>query len=417
MNPQLSSNSASALLATINESPNTQHNSYVYSESDAIVPQTSMQWDNLTKSSGDSSSLGSLHWDINKNGRMTKMVLGLRFAVTATTTSTLSPNWAINCIHEINISSGGRIIQRMTKENLLAHISEQPYYVQGAYADGCHLAVGTTELAVGTVNKDFFLNLAGFRERNKTSMNTSFLQPLRVTVRFTDFTKAHAVLGGNVVSLVDDHSLLYVQYRNLQEPIDSATIQSNFGDGLLSQLVTTYSAENPTSFTPTDTNEHPYTVQLRETSCVQSMYISVVREIGTGSAAGTKGIGCPLEINNIEFSSNGNSYVNVPAKMIQLYATQSVHGDKGFGAANWGSLNSVENGGCKFIYKIDFGQGSTDRNILTNLLSFRELASPSITVKFTAETTDPHKIYVCYKRSELSNTVSSNGRYAIALSN
>ena len=411
-NPQLQSNAASALLATINESPNTQHNSYVYSETDAIVPQTSMAWDNLTKSSGESNSLGSLHWDINKNGRMTKMVLGLRFALKATEASAMGPNWAMNCIHEINISSGGRIIQRLTRENILAHISEQPFYVQGAYVDGCHLKAGVTTTANGTVNKDFYLNIPGFWERNKTSLNTSFLQPLRVTVRFADFTKTH--LSTTSIELIDDHSILYVQYRNMQDPIDSATIQSNFGDGLLSQLVTTYSAENPVAFTPVDADEHSYPVQLRETSCVQSMYIMVTKDIGT--SPGTTGVGVPLAINNIEFSSNGNSYINVPAKMLQLYGTQSVHGDKGFGAANWGETNSTENGGCKYVYKIDFGQGSTDRNILTNLLSFRELASPTVAIKFKGST-DPHTFFVCYKRSELSNTVSSNGRYAIALSN
>lgn len=410
-NPQLQANSASALLSTINESPNTQHNSYVYSETDAIVPQTSMAWDNLTKSSGESSSMGSLHWDINKNGRLTKMVLGLRFTLTGSTAGTMGPNWAMNCIHEVNISSGGRIIQRMTRENLLAHISEQPYYVQGAYVDGCHLKAGTTA-QTGTQTKDFFLNIPSFYEKNKTSLNTSFLQPIRVTVRFGDFTKT--AVATTTVSLVDDHSILYVQYRNLQDPIDSATIQSNFGDGLLSQLVTTYSAENPTAITPVDTDEHSYTVQLRETSCVQSMYIMVIRDVATN--VGLAGYNVPLAINNVEFSSNGNSYVNVPAKMLQLYGTQSVHGDKGFGAANWESENTLENGGCKFIYKIDFGQGSTDRNILTNLLSFRELASPSVTIKFASAAT-AHKIHICYKRSELSNTVSSNGRYSIALSN
>jgi hypothetical protein len=422
-NPQLQSNAASALLATINESPNTQHNSYVYSETDAIVPQTSMSWDNLTTQSGDNSSLGSLHWDISKNGYLTKMVLGLRFKVTSSSSGgseTLHPNWAMNCIHEITVSSGGRTIQRMTRENLLSHISDMPYYVQGAYVSGTLLKSSTTASPANSTNKDydFFLNIPGFWEKNKTALNTSFLQPLRVTVRFANFANVTSS-AEVVVSLVDLNTRLYTQYRNLQDPIDSATIQSNFGDGLLSQLITTFSQENAMSIKPpTQDVEAPYVVELKETSCVESMYIMVMRE-PEGGAVGTSQ-GQPLKINNIAFSSNGNNYVDVPASMLQLYGTQSVHGSKGFGSTNWENENSVENGGCKYIYKIDFGQGDVDSNILSNLLSFRELAAPKVTIKFAPDGDGEgkaHNIYVTYKRSELSNTVSSNGRFQIALSN
>lgn len=420
-NPQLSSNAASALLATINESPNTQHNSYVYSETDSITPQTSMQWDNLESQSGSSASSQSVHFDINKNGYMTKLILGLRFhAAASSATGLLCPDWVLNCISEISISSGGRVIERHTRESLFAHISECPSYVKGAYAAG--LGLSATATPVGTnagdaIDKDVFLNIPGFWEKNKTSLNTSFLQPLRVTVRFANFANVTNATD-TVVTLDDAYTRAYVQYRNMQDPVDAATIQSNYGDGLLSQLITTYSQENPVTYkSATTAVSKPMKMQLKETSCVESMYIMLVENPAVGSNAQT---GRPLKLDHIEFKSNGNSYVNLPAELLQLYGTQSTHGSKGFGAANWDLTNSVEDGATKYVYKIDFGQGDTDRNELTNLLSFRELANPEIIVKHTPDSTAFNKdvnLFVTYKRSELSNTVSSNGRFAIALSN
>jgi len=425
-NPQLSSNAASALISTINESPNTSHNNYVYSETDAIIPQQSMQWDNLDKSSGDSASLSSLHWDINKNGILTKMVLGLRFLQTGSATGNLCPNWAVNCISEINISSGGRVIQRMTREGIMAHISEQPLYVKGGYISGCLMdSAVTATAATSNVPKDFFLNLYGFWEKNKTALNTSFIQPLRVTVRFADFENVCLLTSTTSVALDSDYSKLYCQYRNLQDPVDAATIQSNYGDGLLSQLITTYSQENPFSFkaeTATSDAAKEYTVNLKETSCIQSMYIFVMvapaKNPTDVNIQGTQGK--PIKINNIVFRANGNNFVDVPGSLLQLYGSQSIHGSKGFGATNWENGTAYQSGGTKYIYKIDFGSGDTDQNILSNLLSFRELASPQVIITYATEEHTrgaEHQIFVCYKRSELSNTVSSNGKYSIALSN
>ena len=51
-NPMLQSDAASALISTISESANTTRNSFVYSETDNIVPYQSVQWDNITASSG-----------------------------------------------------------------------------------------------------------------------------------------------------------------------------------------------------------------------------------------------------------------------------------------------------------------------------------------------------------------------------
>ena len=420
-NPQLASNASSALLATINESPGTANNSYVYSETDAITPQTSMQWDNLVKSSGSAASGQSLHWDINKNGYLTKIVLGLRFRFnqgTPAISNYMAPNWAVNAISEITISSGGRVIDRWTRESLFAHVSEQPDYVQKAYVAGLGMqALHKPLTVVDNVTQDVFLNLPGFWEQNKTALNTSFLQPLSVTVRFSNWAN---ISSGDITLETDsDYTRLYCQYRNMQDPVDSATIQSNYGDGLLSQLITTHSQENGKTFTAEATDAvTEYTVDLKETSCVESMYVMMIMNPVAGDNVEA---GIPQKINNIEFKSNGNSYVNLPAELLQLYGTQSVHGDKGFGACNYDTENSEANGNMKYVYKIDFGQGSTDRNELTNLLSFRELSNPQVTVKFQAATTQVQSskihLFVTYKRKELSNTVSSNGKFQIALSN
>ncbi len=432
-NPQLSSNAASALLATINESPNTQHNSYVYSETDAIVPQTSMQWDNLVPASGSSVSSGSLHWDVNKNGYMTKMVLGFQFYCDYTGTASgagapaLAPDWMLNCISEITISSGGRVIERHTRESLMAHISELPDYVRKAYVGGCHLDGTPTVLATPTATTkqtvfDVWLNVPGFWERNKTALNTSFIQPLRVTVRFADFANVtSATVTGTdaedcALAMTNANSICYVQYRNLQDPVDAATIQSNYGDGLLSQLITTYSQENPQKFTSPSSGSDSFSINLKETSCVETMYIMVMRNQAKGDNTLR---GCPVKLDNIQFKSNGNTYVNLPAELLQLYGTQSTHGSKGFGATN-DDTSTDNTGATKYVYKVDFGQGDTDRNELTNLLSFRELAAPQVIVDYTPATANQntdHWIFVCYKRSELSNTISSNGRFGIALSN
>ena len=110
----LQSDAASALISTISESANTTRNSFVYSETDNIVPYQSVHWDNITASSGKPVSGSTMHFDLNKMGIITRMVLGLEFTASdGTAKCNVVGNPFIKCMHRAH-----HVDQRRTHNQL-----------------------------------------------------------------------------------------------------------------------------------------------------------------------------------------------------------------------------------------------------------------------------------------------------------
>jgi hypothetical protein len=422
----LQSDAASALISTISESANTTRNSFVYSETDNIVPYQSVQWDNITASSGKPVSGSTMHFDLNKMGIITRMVLGLEFtAADASNTCTVVGNPFINCIEHITLTSAGRTISYLNRASILARMAEQPDFIQKGFIDSCRMDAAPQDL-VTTPTKNlvyrFYLPIAGFWDIAKYSLQSNFLQPLRVSLKF-------GVIDDVIISTTGALSItesgktgphLYVQYRNLSDPQDQSLIQANYSDGLLSQVIQNMSNENPVSKTLVAENgDNEFVIPLKDTSCVETIFIMLsISPSNKSSGSNGQSIGVPLQLSgNIEFRSNGTSYFDIPADMLMFWGVQSQEGRKGWGSTNWGTN---ADGNLKYIYCLDMSQGGLDSNVISNLLSLRELANPQIIIHHTSTSATENCLAtaeISYIRRELATTVSNTGRYAISLSN
>ena len=111
MNSQLASNSASALISTINSSPAVVTNPYVYSQNSNIDTQTSVQVLKVSPQSGSTTANSTLHFQVPKNGLLSKIVLKVPYTWTSSllsgtaVTTKLRPNGLISTINEIVLSS------------------------------------------------------------------------------------------------------------------------------------------------------------------------------------------------------------------------------------------------------------------------------------------------------------------------
>jgi hypothetical protein len=321
----LQSDAASALISTVSESANTARNVFVYSETDNIVPYQSVQWDNITASSGQPVSGSTLHFDLNKMGIITRMVLGLEFnAADATDNFKVVGNPFINCIDHITLTSAGRTISYLNRASILARMAEQPDFIQKGFVDSCTLNATTQDLVdtSGTAQSySFYLPIASFWDINKYSLQSNFLQPLRLSVKFGVIDDVIIDTDG-AISITDSGTTgphLYVQYRNLSDPVDQSTIQANYSDGLLSQVIQNMSNENPVSQTlGAEDADNEFVIHLKDTSCVETIFImlSINPPNKSGGSDGAS-VGVPLQLSgNIEFRSNGTSYFDIPADML-----------------------------------------------------------------------------------------------------
>ena len=440
----LQSDAASALLATINESANTSRNEFVYSETSNVVPYQSVQWDNISPASLPNVITGgnTVHFDVSKMGILTKAVLGLTFTVkssvaTGTARGHLCPNAFLNCINEVVLTSGGRTISRLTQAGIMARMSEKTEDVKLGYVDATQMdssakAFIPSGIAADTdVEHPFLLNLDFFFQENKYALQTNFLQPIRLSVSFNTIsnvalattTTVGIMTSGGVGLQGSKEPTLYVQYRNLADPVDQATIQANYADGLLTQVVENMSYENPLTLVPAPgavNTAVDYIFPLKDTSCIECIYLMVMvnPEDNTNTSVTQTGTCCPAELQgNIIFRSNGTNFIDIPAKLLKTYGIQSQQGRNAFGSSKY---STQADGNLQNIYCIDFTSGMVDSTIISNLLSLRELSNPEIRFRYSPTTDNASKsttAYVSYCRRELASTISNTGRYSISLSN
>jgi hypothetical protein len=450
------------LIATLSDSKaTTGFNDLVYSEADQIAQPTSVQWDIIHKSSGNFVSGGTLHFDLTKAGFLSRAVLKLDYQWPTANNTNYCANPYLNTISEIDLSTNGRTICTITRESMMAHFATVPTEVRGVYEEAIMLHDGNAAAAAPSTHAqpflldlDFFFRKAG----GKYSLFTNFLQPIRVTVKFRDWS--HITHGDNITARTttsvalgessDPVPTLYCLYRNQSEDATTAVVNANYESGLLSQLLQTYSMEsgvtewthgnntgNPDPATPANAGTgRQFTVNLRDTSCIERMWVMVYVEPenaipsdgntpgGNHTPLGKASGGLPIPlIGDIEFMSNGTTFFKVPARMLELYGCPSTHGVGAFYSGRTGTVA----GGFNHVYCIELGTGC-DSDKVQNLLSLRELAAPTIRVTTQAPTITngawneswagmQATCMVVHQRRIIATTTSNTGRFQCSLSN
>jgi hypothetical protein len=431
-NPLIASNQNSALVATILESKDAISNPFMYSES-GITPPHSVQIINVQPSTGATTAVASkiMDFDLPKVGllrRMTFTAQVTRPAGAANTAQSLAKSGHLFAIESVELLSSGRRISLLTKEMILAKMADKPEYVRRAYEQAVH-APGTTTAAAGENNAiaaqtvalmlplDFF-----FSNNNKYALNTSFVEPLRIRLKYGSFSHggeaADGDYDGTKISLADPQ--LLCEYRDLPNNYSDETIEENFGSGMLTQLIENYTYESPvvkTKQTLAGLN-NKVTIDLLETGGVRSMYVvAYVHHDQVDTDARRILCNAPLEIHHVTFKAGGQTIIDVPAEYLRFFGNQEDTVDK---YAVCGTKANAEDCGNQHVIKVDFG---FDRNNLSNVISYRELHAPQLEVTLKADAlaafdnADQVTIQVCHSVAQLMTTQSSTGKINISLSN
>ena len=454
MNSMLASNSASALLSTISESPSTQYNDFVYSESSNIQPVTSVNWEPVEPSSGTTTS--TLHFPLSKNGWATRAVLALQLDVSGGTTAHIASPIQ-HCINEITLSSQGRTICTLNNAAIFAIASAAPSDVRAAYEEGAQLITGAT--GVGAKSYSYFLDIPMYWTRYlKTSLLTTFNQTMQISVSFASYQGNTSVFNVGGATAAITNPKLYVQYRNLMESVTQQTVSENQDSGMLTMVIPTWDYESPltfqlkgTPYVPSGAGPAvaatslvtPFTIPLKSTSCVERIYVIAMLEpsepwdtVDAGAAgeqaaltAGACAVwGRPLGFEgNLTFSSNGTQHFDLPVDILRIWGHPKLGGSSGFSTSQADHTLGTSLNGLEQVYCIelcpDDGQESDH---ISNLLSMRELSNPQIsgTIKVLNAGNQANAgvgknvtVRVAYSRRELASIVSSNGAYRVALSN
>lgn len=436
MNAQLASNQSSSLLSTISSSQNVMTNPYVYNQSGNVDVFTSTQTIKVASSSGAPSSNSTLNFDLPKMGLIGKTILAIPFYATATTAggstndAVIITNWALNAINAVELSSQGRVVSRLDRSAIMARIGERPAYTKTGMNEAMRLSNAPTDsntvFGLGGISniRWCYLNL-DFAYTNDTqyAIDTLFVQNCRVSVSFGDLSTLQVgSSSSDGISFSDPY--LYCEYKNQSQVDSDALVSANYSSGLLSTILPTMVSEAVVYDTlATGTGSKTLTCNLKETSCVEGIYVMAMIDPQDGTTKATRvSIGTPLKLDHITFESNGQKWVDLPAELIGYFGhPENKSGRNGFSQSQVQTkITETTAGALQYVYYISFSQGGLTTSNVSGLLSLRELSNPTVTATVTSDSNTAGLrcgLRIVYPTRQLATVVSSSGAYTIALSN
>ena len=432
-NTIINSNSNSALVSTLMESDDALVNPFTYAEKN-IVPPHSVQIVSVPPlNTGNQVANGTIDFDIPKQGVLRRVLLDCIFKKTAAA-ETQTPGGYLFAFESIELLSSGRRISLLTTEGIMAKISDMPFQVKQAYRNS--LNMGATALTAGGTQDyrvvlplDFF-----FTDNSKYSLITNFVEPLRVRVKFSDlkFQVDNNVTGDAPPTITQCN--LQCEYRELPNQYTDTLIDANYGDGMLTQLITQTNYESPKTFTMTSTTteEQVVEIDLKENGAVKAMYVMIYvphsEQPATRLSTVQAQLNVPLPIKSVKLEAGGQTIMEVAGEYLQYWGRSENGKDRyhATGHSLSAAADSADN--LHHVYKIDFGMGREDT---TNVISFRELSNKKLTITMLRELSDgtgfghnlatlrakTAKAQVVYETAQLMTTQSSSGRINLSLSN
>ena len=432
-NTIINSNSNSALVSTLMESNEALVNPFTYAEKN-IVPPHSVQIVSVPPlNTGNLVANGTIDFDIPKQGVLRRAVLDCIFKKAAAS-ETQCPTGFLFAFESIELLSSGRRISLLTTEGIMAKMSDMPLGVRTAYRNA--LNMGSTALTNGGVQDyrvvlplDFF-----FTDNSKYSLITNFVEPLRVRVKFSDlrFQVDNSVTADHPPTITQCN--LQCEYRELPNQFTDTLIEANYGDGMLTQLISQTTYETPKNFImpSTTTHEEVIEIDLKENGAVKAMYIMVyvphTEQAATRVTTDQINYNKPLPIKTVKLEAGGQTIMEVAGEYLQYWGRSENGKDRYHATGGYLSSDGDNIDNLHHVYKVDFGMGREDT---TNVISFRELSNKKLTVTLLRELSngtgfghglatlqgDTAKCQVVYETAQLMTTQSSSGRINLSLSN
>lgn len=440
-NTIINSNSNSALVSTLLESENAVVNPFVYAEKN-IVPPHSVQMVSIPPlNTANIVASGTLDYDVPKQGIVRRMLLDL--VITKVVNSDIrSKTNHLNAFESVELLSSGRRISLLTREGMMAKISDMPYTQRQAYINALNMGAASMTGANIAADRIVFPLDFFFNDGNRHALVTNFLEPLRVRVRLSplnyhiDKDSTGSANDGALKPPTISQANLLIEYRELPNVFTDKLIEQNYGDGMLTQLINQFSYETPKTFTVTSTNtEHQKVeVELKETSAVKALYVVCeVRSEGQQAASPTDtiqaGMDIPLPLKSVKLEAGGQTIMDVPGEYLQFWGRTDDSRNKYYSSGlQTGAGSGTDDHNLHFVYKIDFGMGKEDTS---NVVSFRELSSKKLTLHLLRELNDTSghgrgfaglqgktgTVQVIYETAQLMTTQSSTGRVNLSLNN
>jgi hypothetical protein len=437
-NAILNSNQSSATVATIRQS--TLVNPFAYTEKDRLLPPHSLQHLEVTKSGGSVGASQTVTFDLPKQGmlchglwlNMTMPAVNIADSdtiteggeenaagepVTATTDAGgFSAEGLYGCIQSVRLETSGRIVESMSRSDILAKISDAPFGKRKAIETAARMAGDVDDNVVyqGIVYIPFY-----FGDDLRYAINTTFSEPHRLSVTFSD-CKVHAVTASSATTYAahvpTDCSALCM-YRQLDDADLDATIQANMSDGLFSRLIRrslseathTVSGTDIGAITPGPGVTKTAVIDLKETAAVSALYVQCktpVYTLGSASAPALRQMAAPLRITHVKLTASGTTICDCPGDYLRFFGR--------FGEGQYGdgtpamSYSNLEN-----ILKIDFGTGHAGHS---NVISLRELSNPRLEVTFEPRhASQPVEIEVSYASETFLSEAASTGRVTLSV--
>jgi hypothetical protein len=385
----------------------------------------------------------TISWDLPKQGYLCRLTLEFMYNYTAADTANdhMTKLGLLNCIDSIELLSSGRRIQEFSREVILAKMSDNPSHIGNAYQEG----IGMDELPSGTAGEAHIRCLLPlemtFSSSLRHSINCDFVEPLRLRVRFTngdigrtwDAANHHYNTAFEAISISE--AKLICEYRQLAASDADAVVQANFGSGQMTSLVSTFAKAvpvvSPIALGDGTADESPIHVDLTENAAVENLYVMVhvpradaIASIALGPNA-TKNktmheCDRPFPLERIRLEASGQVLIDVPARYLQHF------GKRQDGVQRYAGT-SLNNEVASHVYKIELG---FDNRFCSNVVSFRELSNPRLTVwPAKSEGFDNHNrrsakltgfkptVNVVYENKQLQTVSSANGRINLSISN
>lgn len=388
------SNANSALVASLMDAKESVHNPYEYSIEEQR-PFSGVQYEELAAENAGSAGAGqSVTFNVSKVGFLRQAIL--KFTMTtpsATGTVKTTRLGGLAAIDRIELLSNSRRLCVLDRFGLQAAISDLPADIRKSFQRGLHMKSDGSAIGAGA-SYDMFLPLpfsTFYGARN--AIATHFVEPIRVKVFFSTLsmgvegqhgTSPGATAASVFTAAVSDPALL-CRYDVLSNEEDDKVVESNYGDGPLSQLMWDYETEVGDSADISETATTKLSRTLTSNNVVTDLYAIVTCDIDSNTPtdvtapADAVGYDAPLKLDRISFTGSGQNIVpDMKAEYLGFFGRIS-EGERLFATGSENVVGDDDPCTSCWVYKIQLCADS-DKQKQTGGCSLRELNAPTVTV-------------------------------------
>ncbi len=270
--------------------------------------------------------------------------------------------------------------------------------------------------------------LFSFFENVSTSIDSSFVEPLRVSVRFGDLkvgaltTPKGTPAPVHTVQLTEmtcTNPKLHCEYRTLTRELTDSTVESNYSAPLTTYAYD-YIDENPKDFTPSATSSTTVRIPITDSSCVSDIYVFCEKPMDTMTVQSLDiaSRGVPLDlIESVKLVCSGQCICELSPQVMDLFAYKSTSGGNYWGGeAKLYSSSTHNTSKTENVVRIPLAMVHDSAVANTGSLSLRELGNPEIVITCKATTAVTHRAHVMLCAQKLISTDPSSGRMVVSVS-